>query len=107
MLVENTLGWGRDVSLRCDVDMEVDASREYAEVGWGGVGMLAFVVKLTWKLMLIGDFAGVRPVRPVRPLEPQKRPECQTSSFLRPGKFIANNSTKLTTSKITEKTRHL
>ena len=32
------VGWGGDVSLRCEVDMEVDASREYAGVGWGGVG---------------------------------------------------------------------
>ena len=83
------VGWGGDVSIRCDVDMEVDASHVENTLGWGGVGMLAFVVKLT------------------RPLETQKKPDCQTSSFLRPGKFIANNSTKLTTSKITQKTQHL
>ena len=86
------VGWGGDVSLRCDVDMEVDATREYAGVGVGGDVSLR-CEKSHWPH--------------TRPLETQKRPDCQTSSFLRPGKFTANNTTKLTTSKITEKTQHL
>ena len=39
-------------------------------------------------------------------IKTQKIPDCQTSWFVRPCKFIANNSTKWTASKITVKTQH-